>query len=99
MSTDSFVRHKSCGECAKLRTALCVRPDYCVGHGYSDFSRSKPWKKCEKCGGPMRRIRTDPNLSETVTKTEVVCADCGWYGDDMREWIPRGYKKKRMDSG
>jgi hypothetical protein len=84
---------KNCGECAKLRTTSCTRPDHCVRQGYNDFSKSKPWKKCSECGGQMRRVRTDPNQSETVVKTEVVCVDCGWYGDDVREWIPRGFKK------
>ena len=91
--SDDFVVHRCCGECRKLRTDECKRPDWCVEHNYGDFSFFKPWEKCEQCGGPMRVARTDPNLSKTVLKTEKICADCGWSGDDMREWIPRGYKK------
>jgi len=89
--------NKHCGNCGKLRSPLCVAPDECVPYGYKNWARMKPWKKCEKCGGKMYRVRTDPNQSETVIKTEVVCADCGWSGEDVREWIPKGFKKKGGD--
>jgi len=78
---------RSCGECAKLRTNLCI-PDQCVTHNYKNFSQKKPWKRCERCGGPMRRIRTDPHLSKYVVKTKIVCADCQASGVELREWIP-----------
>jgi len=80
---------KTCGECAKLRTSLCFRPDYCVNHGYTDFARSRPWKKCEICGGNMRRIRTS-NPSKTVVITDIVCADCGLQAEEWREYRRKG---------
>lgn len=90
MSDDAVV-HKSCGECAKLRTPLCYRPDYCVGKRYSDFQQAKPWKKCEDCGGPMRRIRTRHPVKNVVI-TEITCADCGLEADDRREYMVRKRK-------
>jgi hypothetical protein len=78
--------NKSCGECGKLRTGLCTRPDYCVQHGYSDFAPSRPWKRCENCGGAIRRIRTD-HPSKNVCVTDLRCADCGLVAEERREYI------------
>lgn len=80
---------KTCGECAKLRTPLCVCPDNCVNHGYSDYTRSRPWKKCEHCGGDMRRIRTT-HPSKTVVITDIVCVDCGLQAEEWREYRKKG---------
>jgi len=84
--SDEFSMSKSCGECGKLRTALCARPDICVRQSYIDFSRAKPWKKCEDCGGPMRRIRTN-HPTKNIVITDLECADCGLVAEDRREYL------------
>jgi len=80
---------RSCGGCGKLRTPLCSKPDICVQNGYSNFDRLRPWKKCEKCGGDMRRIRT-ANPSKALVITDIVCSDCGLQAEEWRE-----YRKKQ----
>ena len=77
---------KHCGECAKLKSELCDQPDQCVQGGYKYFSRSKPYKKCEDCGGPMRRIRTD-NPSRVLVITDLECSWCGLKAEERREYI------------
>ena len=82
----SYPIQRNCGQCAKLRTPFCDRPDECVSHEYKDFRQTKPWKTCRKCNGPMRRLRSDP-VSETLVITHLRCADCGLEAKESREYI------------
>lgn len=78
---------RSCGECSNLRTNGCRRPDYCIEHGYCDFSqgRVRPWEVCRACGG---RIVKGPGWWETddVYKTTLLCRGCGLTATYTRDY-------------
>jgi hypothetical protein len=87
---------KSCGECRKLMTDECRRPDHCVGHGYCDFGQARPWEQCPYCGVKFKRPRN--RKIGTVIITDLVCPnpDCKGRvdgvpvkGEDRREFVLR----------
>lgn len=77
--------NRSCGECGKLRSEECKQPDYCVSHGYSNFSKASPFKKCD-CGGQIHRIRTTA-ISDTFFITDLLCMSCGQAAEERREKV------------
>ena len=77
---------KDCAHCGKLRTDGCTRPDYCVGHGFCDYAKARPWDRCPECGSKMYTLRTDLPSTSTVI-TDMVCRECGLRGEDRREFV------------
>jgi len=69
---------RSCGECRKLRTNECRRPDYCVSHGYSDFSPHRIGRVCPVCNIGLRVRKTDPVKNSNVVYTTKYCPACGY---------------------
>lgn len=71
---------KSCGECRKLRTEECRRPDYCVRRGYCDFGGyGKPRidKECSNCGAVLKVQKTRPIENSHSILTWKYCPVCG----------------------
>lgn len=69
---------KSCGECRKLRTNDCVRPDHCVSHGYSDFCQYRIGKMCPTCRVSLLVQKTNPISGSNVVYTTKYCPVCGY---------------------
>ncbi len=71
--TDGFDK-KSCGECAKLRTEFCTRPDACVKSGYKYFQDpyTLPEKFCPICGARWKRPRSR-RMSDNYRVIELEC--------------------------
>jgi len=67
---------RSCGECANLRSTLCVSPDSCVSAGYAKFQQARQYKRCRLCGAPMRVVATDI-ITDSLDVTYIKCAECG----------------------
>ena len=67
---------RSCGECANLRTTLCVCPDICVAGGYSRFKSTRKHKRCRLCGAPMLVVANEI-ITDNLDVTYIKCAECG----------------------
>lgn len=69
---------KSCGECSKIRTEFCTRPDECVIGGYKDFQDpyALPEKFCQKCKTRLKRPASK-KLSDNYRVVRLVCPACG----------------------
>ena len=80
---------RSCGECRKLRTDECRRPDQCVLGGYKYYARVRNWRNCEECGARLKTIRSD-QITENLSEIDVVCPECGLTAIIRREYIRRG---------
>jgi len=66
---------RSCGECANLRTTLCVCPDICVASGYSQFRPARKYKRCRLCGAPMLVVAKNI-VTDDLDVTYIKCSDC-----------------------
>lgn len=72
------MNEKCCGECRKLRTNECCRPDHCVQHGYCDFAYHRLDKQCPLCGVDLFVQKTEPIKRSNVVYTTKICPVCGY---------------------
>ena len=79
---------KNCGECAKLRTEKCIKPDECVQGGYKYFLRLNGYdyradpSHCPHCGEKTAVMGAD-NTEKNGKKRYRYCLDedCPWLTD------------------
>jgi len=76
--SDSFIVHRSCGECAKSGTGFCIDADECVKHGYNHFQdpHTLPEKFCPECKQRFKRPRSKKH-SDNYRVVYLVCPNCG----------------------